>query len=333
MSIHSITNTVAAEAAAKARQEAAVAEVIKALTTVANSAKEELWATEVTNKTGLSKIAGLVIYFWNRSAAVAKDKDSVITIAEFKNATVDLVNAVARRQLSKTETVTLGLDGVTLSGNDGYKTRNQIGEANEDAKDKFDNFYAVFKKRVSQLNVGENHEDFAAYAGGAQKMILDHARTFKKYPKILLKQLELTELKAFKGKILLDMAKGYASQEELADINPDSFNAKVKLIREFFNGVSQPQAETVLRDAIINQRTQKTLLDAGDEFTNPSEQSESFTATKALIEPELTTKKDALQDEYLELCGTPEETQRLRNLFQAGNIQGSGKIHEAYTAK
>ncbi len=315
---------------AAATQEAVAARAIKALTTHETSKKDELWKTEVTDKSGLRKVAGLVIYLWNKKAAVAKDKEFVAKIAEFKDAAVQLVNAVARRQLSPKEFEQLGLEAPTLSGKDGYSTINQIAEAKLDAEAKFENFYKVFQERVSQLNIGKNHEDFAAYGAAASKMVTDHANTFPKYQNVLLKQLKSTELNKFSGKILEDMAKGYASQE-LADINPDSFNAKVKLIREFYNQVAQPEAEGILRDAIIEKHTQDGLLKAGAEFTNPCEDSQSFIGIMTRVKAELTTTRDALKAEYEVLCGTPEQIQTHRREFP--DAQGFGTVHKAFIEK
>jgi hypothetical protein len=308
-------------------RDASIAMAIKALTT---TEKEKSWETNVTNHTGFEKIKGFVIHIWNLRATIAKDKAFAPTIADFKNKTVALVDAVAKRVVTAEEATELRLpSGKFILDRDGLRLRDLVGEKQVAAVTALNEFYAVFKKRVSQLNVTDNHKEFGAYAAAAQKMVLDHANT-KEERNLLVTKLTSTEMQNFNSKILEDIGAGYADQS-LDNINPASFKEKVDLISGYYKFLDQPTIEQVLRNAIIGKHTQETIEQAEDKFTNPSEGDEIFTNTKTLFKTKLETEQTALQAKYVELCGTDAEIAKLRQEFPDGNIQGGGTIHYAYT--
>ena len=273
------------------------------LNKLSKTAVQNLWEEKVTKATGLKKIFGLISYAWNKKTAAAADKPVLETIQEFNKAAVELVHAIATRSLTPPEANKLGLPKITfVTGSD----QNIYAQGQLAAKNKLEHFYAVFKKRVQQLNINENSPEFGVYAAAAQKAVddLSTAKEFVKnlyYPDILKVTMAQT-LQKFNSHIFSDMIEAYANQP-IGDITPDSFQKKSASIGEFFPTITLVDIETQMRKAILSKHNQGDLEAITDEFLSTDPQAPRFVAARDAMKAGLEVELASFQAKLHELRG------------------------------
>ncbi len=297
--------------------------VTAAIKKLSKTAIANLWEEKVTNAPWYTKLFGLISYAWNRSTAAAADKQFGATIENFNKASAELVQAVANRRFTPEEAASLGIPELQFG-----EAENQMSYAqwNLEAKQKLKAFYDVFKERITQLNVGENSDEFGVYAAAAQKVINDLSQSKEllpnlKYPATLPIRIQTT-LQDFNGKIFDDMVAAYAHQP-IANITIDSFKQKAALIKGFFSAIDNVDIEAEIRKAIKAKHDTAAIDGIRAEFANPAADAAHLVTAKAAIETKLVAERSQLQAELDALRGSTGFNGTLHTAFQERQVAES----------
>jgi hypothetical protein len=277
--------------------------VTAAINKLSKTAIANLWEEKVTNAPWYAKLFGLISYAWNRSTAAAADKQFGPTIEIFNKASAELVKAVAERRFTPQEAVQLNLPALQFTD---ANNQTAYAQLNLNADQKLQEFYDIFKKRITQLNINENSADFGIYAGAAQKIIDDLSKSQElaaklQNPATLGTKIETTK-QGFNGKIFDDMTKAYADQA-IGNITIDSFKQKAALIKGFFNAIDNVDIEAKMRQAIKAKHDTNAFDTIRAEFSNPAADAPRLVSAKAAIQTKLTAERTQLQTELDALRG------------------------------
>lgn len=281
--------------------------VVAAINKLSKSNIDNLWEDNVTNAAWYAKISGFICYLWGRSDALEKDKDQGESIAEFNQATVELVNAVAHRALTPQESNALNFNAVLP---DDYVKQAKAATSQICANEALEKFYAAFKTRISKLQVNEDSADFGIYSNAAQRILTLRAENERANFDMgsLLPTKMKTTVQEFTGKILNDMVEAYATQP-LASITGDSFKAKVALVYSYFSNLRPTETETKveieakLRQAISKKHKADEFTAIRGEYANQSQYAPHFVAAKGTVKAKLEAERTKLQAELTTLCG------------------------------
>jgi hypothetical protein len=243
----------------------------------------------------LAKIPGLISYLWNRSTAVEADKKFGATITEYNAKLATLVNKVAERALTQTESAS-----IDMNGNIGaLKTKDQLNRAERVlvCQKAEDEFYKVFKERCTQLNVNQNGDDFGVHFQGALNSIMRQSESEACPHKNALKLKIETTCNSLSSLTYLDILTAFATQPA-ESITREGYVKKTKQLHGLFSGNTQMGIETAMRRAILENHTSQELLKLAAEYAaadpaNPKVATvrqnlkDKFEAEQAALEAEL----------------------------------------------
>lgn len=251
-----------------------------------------LWEENVTKASNIiTKLFGLISYYWNESDAIKKDK----VACDFQSKATDLVKAVADRTLNQEESTKLGLSPVRFSNG---KAQALDGQLKIDADNKLNEFYSVFKQRVAQLGSTESSENYGVYAAAAEKLITNLSKSKEvlpglKAPATLPIRIETTT-NGFKSRILDDMINSFADQP-LDAITIDGYKAKVALIKGYFLKNDTIEIEAKLRQQIIAKHDTTQFDGILTALSDPAANNPKVAEIRTAQKTKLTEKKAALE--------------------------------------
>lgn len=184
------------------------------------------------------------------SAAAEKDKTDGATIKEYNEKLVALVHHVGQRGLTSEEAGTAGVAGLTFNRDlHQQDSAERMLAARAAEKD----FFEVFQKRVTQLNVNKNSDDYGIYSNAAVKAFEDYSKSDYvtqqlKYPKLMPIKIS-TAANNFSTKIFEDMVEVFADQPAVS-ITKETYADKVKAMKKFFPKNEVSVIETALRSKL-----------------------------------------------------------------------------------
>jgi hypothetical protein len=269
---------------------------------------EKLWKENVTDAPWYKSFFGRIYYFFNKSTALEKDRVAI----DFENKARELVVAVANRRLTKDEARENGIPSVKFSN-----TNDQMAYFGfqKKAEKALNDFYAVFKARVTQINTNNGlapNTNYVVYAAAAQNLLTDlqnKALANSKsefslkleYPEAFEYKMGNTKLE-FDLKIFNDMVTDFA-KSPIDHISVEIYKAKFKELREFFPNLDKVEVDYRLRQAIKNNHSAADIADAIETYSNPNRlrtlQAELENAERTALADRLTS----LEAELLALCG------------------------------
>jgi hypothetical protein len=311
-----------------------VDDAVKALS---QTAVDHLWEEKVTNVVWYNKVVGVLSYAWNRSKAVAKDKEAG-NAGSFNEASVALSQAVAKRCFSPDEVDYL-IQMRVLNSPKGNSPELQYGPETRDAyanqilaaNSKLDAFYAAFKERCEQLGIDD--ERFITYSVAAQKIINNfgvaqsklNKRDRVRYPENFRFQL-ITTQKQFQDRIVHDEVAIYANQP-INKITLKSFQREIAIIQGF-----SPQTETVVIENLLSQAIKEhhhpdEIKKIRNEYKNPS--SDRAKNVRSKIEKKYNDKITRLETNFKTFVG---KDRKFDKGFDFENVDRASKLGKAFKA-
>lgn len=256
-----------------------------------------LWNENVVGKPFFAQIAGLFTYLWNRSTAVAADKDQGATIELFNTKLAELVVALKNRGLTPAES------GATVS----YTNLAQAQADTEHrlaAEKKEKEFYDVFKTRCTQLNV--SGDDLPVFANAAAKGLNNYANTLTdvKHKNSLIEKIKTASL-SFNEKVYTDVVNAYSTQD-VALITPENFNKKVQELKALFPKNDANAIAASLKKSIATEANKTEMRRLAQECLNPDNNMTTNAKLKEVrdnLAQALNTEKATVEARMAELRG------------------------------
>ena len=199
---------------------------------------DQLWNDKVTKASTLGKIFGVISYVFNLPSVYANSLAARATINELNTSTEALVKAVCQRSLTDAEKLEANAPKLSVITNSA-----QLFQAglNLEAKAALENFYSVFAKRVDQLGVSKDSEEFGNLTKAAEQMIrnagevgrkalAESSKSLNKRQSFVVPMQVETTVAEFKKVAVLAMINEIAGKATLEQITPDNFKSTVEAI-------------------------------------------------------------------------------------------------------
>lgn len=276
---------------------------------LSKTAIDNLWTDKVTNASNVfTKFAGLISYLWNRSTAASQDTPEVkATIEAYNTASLKLVKAIANRALTERESASMGVAPMQFNSG-AVQLSNAAQKQAADVAEK--EFYDVFKKRCTQLNISTNSADFGVYTQAALNNVtrISESKEFlSDLPSQLKDAANLipvkmgTMVEGFSKRIYVDMVDGFASQPA-ASITIDGFKQKAADMKGFFPNNSSVDIEASLRQA-LKANNDQAFNALANEFLNVDPTNAKVAELKGQLRTQFEAEKQAIETELSALRG------------------------------